>query len=126
MYLVITRRTSAQSEPIRTLSFQCLFGTLLLTPPALLVAETPAYDLVPLFVGLGLFSLLGHFLTIVAFQKAEASTLAPLVYVELIGAAAIGFLIFSDVPTLSTIVGAALIATAGLIVSFRRKGRSSS
>ena len=126
VYLVITRRTSAQSEPIRTLSFQCLFGTLLLTPPALLVAETPAYDLVPLFVGLGLFSLLGHFLTIVAFQKAEASTLAPLVYVELIGAAAIGFLIFSDVPTLSTIVGAALIATAGLIVSFRRKGRSSS
>lgn len=119
VYLVITRRTSAQSEPIRTLSFQCLFGTLLLTPPALFVVEIPASELVPLFVGLGLFSLLGHFLTIIAFQKAEASTLAPLVYVEFIGAAAIGFLIFSDVPTPSTIVGAVLIATAGLVVSIR-------
>ena len=119
VYLVITRRTSAQSEPIRTLSFQCLFGTLLLTPLALFVVEIPASELVPLFVGLGLFSLLGHFLTIIAFQKAEASTLAPLVYVELIGAAAIGFLIFSDVATPSTIVGAVLIATAGLVVSIR-------
>ncbi len=126
VYLVITRRTSARGDPIRTLSFQCLFGTLLLTPPALFVAEIPAYDLMPLFVGLGLFSLLGHFLTIIAFQKAEASTLAPLVYIELVGAAAIGFLIFSDVPTPSTIIGAALIATAGLIVSIRRKGCISS
>lgn len=124
VYLVITRRTSAQSEPIRTLSFQCLFGTLLLTPPAIFVAEIPAYDLVPLFVGLGLFSLLGHFLTIIAFQKAEASTLAPLVYVELIGATVIGFVIFSDVPTLSTIVGSALIAAAGLIVSIKVRGQS--
>jgi len=123
VYLVITRRTSAQSEPIRTLSFQCIFGTLLLTPPALFVAEIPAYDLMPLFVGLGLFSLLGHFLTIIAFQKAEASTLAPLVYVELIGAAVIGFLVFSDVPTLSTVAGAVLIAAAGLIVSINGKGR---
>lgn len=119
VYLVITRRTSAQSEPIRTLAFQCLFGTLLLTPPALFVAEIPAYDLMSLFVGLGLFSLLGHFFTIIAFQKAEASTLAPLVYVELIGATAIGFLIFSDVPTPSAILGAVLIAAAGLIVSIR-------
>ncbi len=121
IYLVITRRTSAQSEPIRTLSFQCLFGTLLLTPPAIFVAEIPAYDLAPLFIGLGLFSLLGHFLTIIAFQKAEASTLAPLVYVELIGAAAIGYIIFADVPTPSTITGAALIASAGLIVSIGTK-----
>ncbi|WP_267159602.1 DMT family transporter [Sulfitobacter sp. F26204] len=125
IYLVITRRTSVQSEPIRALSFQCFFGTLLLTPPALFVAEIPAYDLVPLFIGLGLFSLLGHFLTIIAFQKAEASTLAPLVYVELIGAAAIGFFFFSDVPTLLTIVGAVLIATSGLIVTISAKRRSS-
>ena len=76
----------------------------------------------PLFVGLGLFSLLGHFLTIIAFQKAEASTLAPLVYVELIGAAAIGFLVFSDIPATSTIAGAVLIAIAGLIVSINGKG----
>ncbi|MEL6682823.1 MAG: DMT family transporter [Pseudomonadota bacterium] len=119
VYLVITCQTSAQSDPIRTLSFQCLFGTLLLTPPAIFVVETSAYGLMPLFVGFGSFSLLGHFLAILAFQKAEASTLAQLVYVELIGAAAIRFLIFSDVPTPSTIVGAGLIATAGLVASIR-------
>lgn len=96
VYLVITRRTSTQSEPIMSLVFQCLLGTLLLSPPAFFVAEMPTYELVPLLIGLGIFSLLGHFLTIVAFQKAEASTLAPLVYVELIGAAAIGYLVFSD------------------------------
>jgi drug/metabolite transporter (DMT)-like permease len=67
-------------------------------------------------VALGAFSAVSHLLSIAAFRFADASTLAPLVYVELIGAAFIGYFVFSEVPGTSTIVGAALIVAAGLVL----------
>ena len=66
-----------------------------------------------------MFSAVGHVLSIAAFRLSDASTLAPLVYVELIGAAVIGYFAFSEVPGLSTLVGAALIVAAGLILMRR-------
>jgi hypothetical protein len=44
---------------------------------------------------------------------AEASTLAPLVYVELLGAALIGYLACDEIPGVLTVAGAVLIVAAG-------------
>jgi drug/metabolite transporter (DMT)-like permease len=68
------------------------------------------------FAGGGGISAAGHLLSIVAFRFAGASTLSPLVYVELIGAASLGYLMFDEVPGLSTIAGAACIVMAGLVL----------
>ena len=59
-------------------------------------------------------------LSIAAFRFADASTLSPLVYVELIGAALIGYLAFDEVPGPATIAGAVLIVAAGLLLVQRR------
>jgi drug/metabolite transporter (DMT)-like permease len=48
--------------------------------------------------------------------------LAPLIYVELLGAALIGYLAFSEIPGVTTIAGAALIVLAGSILLQRRTG----
>jgi drug/metabolite transporter (DMT)-like permease len=119
-YLIATRRAAQESDPIKTLAFQSVVGTLLLTPQAVLFWSAPAWDDLWLFTGLGLFSAASHVLSIVAFRHAGASTLAPLVYVELLGAALIGYLAFDDVPGIRTIVGAGLIVAAGLILLKRR------
>ena len=116
LYLIATRQASQASEPLQTLAFQCAVGTVLLTPQAVVSWRTPASGDLLWFVALGAFSAVSHLLSIAAFRFADASTLAPLVYVELIGAAFIGYFVFSEVPGTSTIVGAALIVAAGLVL----------
>ena len=67
---------------------------------------------------------MSHFLSIVAFRYATASTLAPLVYLELIGAVLIGYLAFREIPDIPTIIGAGFIVLAGLLL-LQREDRQS-
>ncbi|MCT7374349.1 DMT family transporter [Chelativorans salis] len=121
LYLIATRQASKASDPVKTLAFQCVVGTVLLTPQAVLTWSTPGWDALVFFAALGVLSAISHFLSIAAFRFADASTLSPLVYVELIGSAAVGYFVFGDVPYGATIVGATLIVVAGLLILKRRK-----
>ncbi len=116
LYLVMTRQAAQVSDPVRTLAFQCVVGTLLLTPQAVESWRTPALRDVFFFAGLGGLSAISHILSIVAFRLSDASTLAPLVYVELIGAALTGYVVFHEVPGVPTVVGAGFIVVAGLVL----------
>jgi len=115
-YMVATRHASRDSDPIQTLSFQVFFGALLLTPFALFSWSTPAAGDLVFFAGIAVLSTLSHVMSISAFRFADASTLAPLVYVELVGVAIIGYFAFDEIPTLTTVFGAALIVAAGAIL----------
>jgi drug/metabolite transporter (DMT)-like permease len=116
LYLITTRWAAQNSDPVKTLAFQCAVGTVFLTPQTVLSWSAPAWNDLLFFAGLGLFSAVSHLLSIAAFRLADASTLAPLVYVELIGAALIGYVAFDEIPGLSTLVGAGFIVAAGLIL----------
>ncbi len=124
LYIIATRQAAQDSDPLQTLVFQCVVGALLMTPQAVASWMTPAWSDLVFFIGLGVFSAVCHILSIVAFRLADASTLAPLVYVELIGAAAIGYLVFHEIPGPGTLVGAALIAAGGLILLQRHRPAS--
>src|SRR5690606_17219568 len=114
LYLLATRRAAQASAALPTLAFQCLAGTLLLTPQALATWSAPPLEQLPLFLALGAASAVSHLMSIAAFRLADASVLAPLVYVELIGATAVGYVAFGDLPGPATAAGAALIVAAGL------------
>jgi drug/metabolite transporter (DMT)-like permease len=116
LYLIATRHASRASDPFRTLAFQCVVGTLLLTPQAVLAWRPPDPRHALFFAGLGGLSAFSHLLSIAAFRFAGASTLAPLVYLELVGATLTGYFAFHDVPGTTTIVGATFIVAAGLIL----------
>lgn len=116
LYMIATRQASRGSDAIKTLAFQCAMLTLLLAPQAIWFWSTPLPGDLLLFAGLGVASAASHILSIAAFRLADASTLAPLVYLELIGAALIGYFGFHEVPSLTTLTGAALIVGAGLIL----------
>ena len=55
-------------------------------------------------------------LTIAAFKLAPGSVVAPLKYLALIWAAGIGYIVWGDVPAMHKVVGAAIIASAGLYI----------
>src|SRR5262245_61569203 len=97
IYLVTTRLAAQRSDPVSTLAFQCAVGTLLLTPQAIASWALPQWSDLGFFLALGTISAFSHLLSIAAFRFAEASTLAPLVYLELIGAAVIGYYFFGEI-----------------------------
>jgi drug/metabolite transporter (DMT)-like permease len=119
-YLIATRQAAQVSDPLRTPVFQCVVGAMLLTPQAIVFWSTPALGDVLLFAALGGLSVISHLLSIAAFRHAEASTLAPLVYLELIGAALVGYLAFNEIPGAATLAGAALIMAGGVLLLERR------
>lgn len=120
-YLVASRMASRGSDPIKTLAFQCLFGALIMLPQALWTWSTPTGETLLILLAMGLVSVICHFLTISAFRHAEASLLAPLSYLELIGATGVGYLMFGDLPTARVWLGAAAIVGAGLLLMQRRR-----
>jgi len=121
MYLVATRMASKGNNPIKTLTFQCLVGALLLLPQGLWTWQIPTSDFYLLFAALGILSVVCHLISIAAFQYAPASVLAPLVYLELVGAVVLGYFVFDDIPEATVWIGAALIVMGGLVVTFYSK-----
>lgn len=116
LYMLATRKASKTSDPVKTLVFQCLLAVLLLSPQAIVTFKFLKIEDLIFFVGMGVFSVVSHFLSIAAFRYADASTLAPLVYVELIATSFIGYIIFSEIPGGATIIGALLIMFGGLVL----------
>ncbi|KQZ96062.1 hypothetical protein ASD64_18070 [Mesorhizobium sp. Root157] len=116
LYMIATRKASRASDPVSTLAFQCLFGSIILAPLAIWNWSIPAMDELGLLVLMGAISAACHFMTISAFRHAEASLLAPLSYLELLGAVAVGYLVFNDLPGIRIAAGAALIVAGGLVL----------
>jgi drug/metabolite transporter (DMT)-like permease len=56
----------------------------------------------------------GHVLVILALQRAEASRVSPFTYVQLLWAMLASLLMFDDVPSVWTVLGALVIAASGL------------
>ena len=63
----------------------------------------------------------GHFLLIKAYEVAEASTVQPFAYFQLVFAAAIGLTIFGETVDLWIVLGAGLIIGSGLFTLWRER-----
>ena len=80
-----------------------------------------AYALVAMLVGIT--GGLGHLFQIAAYRRAPASTLAPFVYLQIISATAVGWLVWGHFPDALTWLGIAIICASGIcigVVEWRR------
>jgi drug/metabolite transporter (DMT)-like permease len=123
LYAIATRLLAARDPPETTLFYTGLVGSALLLPVAPLVwvpPPTPSAWLV--LASTGALGALGHWLLILAYRQAPASTLAPFLYAQLLCATALGLLVFGEVPDRWTLVGAAVLIASGLYL-LRHEGR---
>jgi drug/metabolite transporter (DMT)-like permease len=67
-------------------------------------------------LAVALLATLGHTLIFAAVERASASVVAPMTYVQLLVAAGLGWLWFGDAPDAATFGGAALIIAGGLLL----------
>jgi drug/metabolite transporter (DMT)-like permease len=91
--------------------------------PALAVWKTPTAAQLAGFLVCGVLGSIGHYSLTKSIQVAEISSTQSVKFIELIWAALLGWIVFADVPTLSTLAGGLLIAASTIWVT-RRESRS--
>jgi drug/metabolite transporter (DMT)-like permease len=116
MFLVSTRKASQTIPPLLTLGFQCGLGTVLLFPFGIFFWTPIQWPDGILIAAAGGIWAAGHFAMIHAFKHTAASVLAPLVYLEILGGAGVGYFLFGYIPSATTVFGIALVIAAGLLV----------
>jgi drug/metabolite transporter (DMT)-like permease len=120
----ITTRQLSSEGPETTLAWTAVIGLAALTLFVPFNWRTPTTDEIGLAVLMGIFSTVGHWLTILAYRKAAASTIAPFTYTQLLFAGLLGFAVFGTVPGATTLVGGLVIAASGLYTAHREHVRA--
>ncbi len=121
-FQILTRKLADEDSRV-LLFYPALVGTLLLTlalPSLRLPGGIPWQDVL-LIVIAGLFGTIGHFLFILAFQRAPASGLTPFTYMQLVWATLIGWFVFGDFPARLTLIGMGVISASGLLLTWHEQ-----
>ncbi|PVB62583.1 DMT family transporter [Labrenzia sp. 011] len=122
LYALLTRQLTATDGSAGMLIISGLVAAVAMTPIGLSVWEMPqdiwtwALLLVTGALGAG-----GHFVFIMAHRIAPAPVLAPFIYSQIVWMIALGYLIFADVPTATTLLGAAIVVGSGLYILYRER-----
>lgn len=114
-YLAATRGATTQSDALSTLAVQSLLGSMMLLPFAI-SGGIPSLSLGLLFgaLTLGGVSAICHFLTVAAYQRTDASALAPFLYFNLLTAVAVGYFWFGETLAPTALFGVTAIALGGI------------
>ncbi len=120
LLMIVTRQLRGTSQSF--LAFSQICGTLLF---GAVVAPfqwiTPAWSHVGIFLVAGVVSVGALLCANRALSIAPASVLAPYKFTAILFAALSGYLAFGDVPSLNTIIGAAIIVASGLYIFMRER-----
>lgn len=129
-YMVLTRKIASAVHPYQ---MQFIVGLAAVTVLALAIVVGSFLDLpgagflmpttieIWWIIGMGLAATIGHAFIVWAMGNAPANVLAPFQYVEIVGATTLGYLVFSDVPAPSTILGVAIIVLSGVYLFHRER-----
>ena len=123
-YQLFSRRYGQAERPDASATMATIVGTVVALPMLPFEWQTPSFgwDWV-LFVAIGICAGVGHYFLTIAYSQAPAATVAPFNYVQLIGAAILGYLVFDNIPDFWTWVGAAVIVCSGLYLGHAERLR---
>lgn len=117
--ITYTRRL-ARTETVTTMfTWTTVVAMAVFGPLAWWTWKLPQADHMAGFAVLGLIGGMAHYLVIVAYRNAPAAVIAPQEYMALVWGAIIGWIIWSEVPSAWTWLGAAIVAGAGGFIALR-------
>jgi drug/metabolite transporter (DMT)-like permease len=121
-YFIMTRMLAGTDDNPVSQIYASGVATLLLLPVGIYFWQWPTTLTDTLvMLGIGLFGAFGHSLLTVAHRYAPASTLAPLVYVQILYVSILSWIVFGQAPTAVTLAGAAIIIGSGLYIWLRER-----
>jgi drug/metabolite transporter (DMT)-like permease len=122
---LITKVLTKRDSPTVIVVWQSLTVSLFTLPLALWVWEEPTLRQWGLVLVCGAMGSLGHWFLTHAFRLADISTAQPVKFLDLIWGVALGYLVFAETPSSSTLIGAAVIfvSTSWIARVEARRGR---
>lgn len=134
-YMLMTRAMARRITPVTLQAYTAAAALALIVPllltfdgsghPALDPALPGRFALFTL-IGVGIVSTVSHLFISLALKHAPAATIAPLQYLEIVSATALGFVFFSDLPDGLTFLGILIIVASGLYVFARERAQEQS
>ena len=123
-YQLFSRRYGQTERPDASATMATIVGTLAAAPFVPFEWVTPtAWWQWALMAGMGVMAGLGHYFVTIAYSQAPAAVIAPFNYLQLIGAAVLGYILFGDLPDFWSWVGAGVIVASGLYIGHRERIR---
>lgn len=126
-YQLLSRILAATERPITLLFYTALAGSLVfgIALPWTWENQAPTHLQLALFIGMGAAGGLGHYFFTLAYSYATASFLAPVIYLQLVWAGLLGWLIFGNTPDHLSFLGMVIVAGSGLMIALKsRFGRN--
>lgn len=114
-FQAITSKLARTEEPLTMHLYTGWVGTIATTLALPIFWIPPAADWpwIALLL-MGILGAVGHFLLILAYQRASASTVAPYLYAQIAFAMMAGWFVFGHIPDRWSLIGAATIAATGI------------
>lgn len=118
-YQLLSRKLMLTERAIALLFYTTLLGTLIFggLAPWFLSGRAPTLLDLALFLSLGVYGGLGHFLYTAAYRDTPASLLAPMNYIQLLFVGLLGWLVFGHVPDALSVTGMIVIAASGVLAA---------
>ena len=113
---VLVNIASRYDKTVTLMFYTNVVTIVLIAIPAFFVWITPTWSQLALLVVMGVLATSAHNCFIRAYALGEASAIAPVDYSRLVMAAAVGILLFGDIPDIYTIVGALIIVSASFYI----------
>lgn len=127
LYFLMTRMLAGVESNATSQLWGAGLATLALAPVALPLwrwPETPA-DWTAMAL-IGVFGAAGHIAATTAHRMADASLLAPVIYIQILLAAVAGIVVFDTWPTVWTLGGGAIIIASGIYIWRRERAKAKS
>ncbi|MEL6235588.1 MAG: DMT family transporter [Pseudomonadota bacterium] len=121
-YLIVTRHLAGTETNAVSQIWSSGIATVLLAPFVLSLWVWPDTALGYLVIAVAaICGALGHMAANVALRFAEASLLAPLIYLQIITAPLASIIVFDEPPSLATMLGGLIIAATGIYIWQRER-----
>lgn len=129
-YMLVTRQLASGVHPVTMQLHTSIAGTLLCLPVLWAFDGSGIASLDPVMpqgvawiwlMGVGFWAAVSHICMTYALKFAPSATLAPLHYLEIVAAVALGYLVFGDFPNAMTWAGIAVIVSSGLYIIHRER-----
>lgn len=121
-YFVMTRKLAGVDNNAVSQIYSSVLPSFAVAPFAYAIWVAPEFWWQWLLLLLtGIIGFVGHSILTVAYRYAEASRVAPVVYTQILYATFWSWLVFSAVPTSSTVLGTAIIVASGVYIWSRER-----
>ena len=121
---LLTKALTRVDTPQNIVLWQSISVSLLSLPMALLQWQNPTAFQWSVLLLTGFLGVLSHYCITRAFQVADISATQSVKFLDLVWSAAIGWMLFSDRPSQSTIVGGTIICASTIWIARREANRA--